>query len=403
MDDTTTYTWTLTPDQYRATAEKISTINRRAERRGFTGRLEVTGVHTTEQIGRYAEPVHERAIVLTTLTGTPPAYAGWQLLAAIDTLPTAAGGHEFILRGAPGVDDGTIDRSQLQPGACEHCHTVRANRKHTYLVRHLDTGTIKQVGSTCLKDFLGWTGTPVFLSLTDTAAELEAGFGAGVDEYTPQTILTYAYAAIEAFGWAPASFDQPTKTIVDDALFGRGRRVEEIRAALRPHLDAGAVLAPHVIDDLLQHLTGDHGYEANLTAALRAASVGPRELGLLCSAIPAYRRLHGARELAARKQTVPDQWLGQEGDKLTVSGTIVTDLTIDGYAYNSTQRLLVIASTHGTVKVVTAAAWSYEVTAGDHVEVAGTVKAHELYRGHKQTRLVRPRRLDTPNPQEGEH
>ena len=43
------------------------------------------------------------------------------------------------------------------------------------------------------------------------------------------------------------------------------------------------------------------------------------------------------------------------------------------------------------------------VIAGDHVEVAGTVKAHELYRGHKQTRLVRPRRLDTPHPQEGEH
>ncbi len=396
MDETTHHTWTLTPEQYHATVEKIAAINRRAERRGFTGHLEVTAVRATEQVGRYPDPIRERVIYRTTLTGTPPAYGGWQLLAAIDTLPTLDGGHEFILRCAPGVDDSDVDRSRLHPGACEHCNTHRPTRRHTFLVRHLDRGELKQVGSTCLKDFLGWTGTPVFLSITEAAADLEAGFGAAVDEYTPQTILAYAHAAIEAFGWAPASFDQPTKTVVDDALFGRGRRAEEIRQALSPHLAAGAAAAPHVIEELLEHLTGTHGYEANLAAALRAAAVGPRELGLLCSAIPAYRRLHGARELAARKQDTPDQWLGQEGEKLTLAGVVVTDLTIDGYAYNSTQRLLVIATPAGTVKLVTAAAWAYQVRAGDHLEIAGTVKAHELYRGHKQTRLVRPRRLDTP-------
>lgn len=132
-----------------------------------------------------------------------------------------------------------------------------------------------------------------------------------------------------------------------------------------------------MIDELLEHLTGDHGYEANLTAALRAASVGPRELGLLCSAIPTYQRLHGARELASHWNAVPDQWLGQVKEKVTIDGTIVTDLTIDGYAHNSTRRLLVIATSAGTVKLVTAATWAYQVHTGDYVEVAGTVKAQE--------------------------
>ena len=403
MDSPATYTWTLTPEQYLATVEKIATINRRAERRGFTGRLEVPGVRATEQVGEWPNPVRERVIYRTALRGTPPAYAGWQLLAAIDTLPTVDGGHEFILRCAHGVDDGDVDRSRLQPGACEHCNTTRPNRRHTYLVRNVCTGTYKQVGSTCLKDFLGWSGTPVFFGIAVAAEELEAGFGAGVEEYTPQTILTYAYAAIEAFGWAPASFARATKTVVDEALFGPGRRADETRAALQPYLSAGAALAPQVVADLLEHLTAEHGYEANLTAALRAASVGPRELGLLCSAIPAYQRLHGTLELAARRQAVPDQWLGQEGEKLTATGTIVTDLTIDGYAYNSTRRLLVLATSEGIVKLVTAAAWAYEVQAGDQVAVVGTVKAHELYRDHKQTRLVRPRRLDTPAAQKAEN
>lgn len=148
MDETTTYTWTLTPEQYHATVEKIATINRRAQRRGFTGRLEITGVRATEKVGRYPEPVRERVIYRSTLTGRPPAYVGWQMLAAIDTLPTEAGGHEFILRCAPGVDDVGIDRSHLQPGACEHCNTTRSNRRRAYLARHLATVSLKQVGST---------------------------------------------------------------------------------------------------------------------------------------------------------------------------------------------------------------------------------------------------------------
>ena len=50
MDASDRYTWTLTPDQYHATVEKISTINARAARRGFTGRLEISGVRTTEKV-----------------------------------------------------------------------------------------------------------------------------------------------------------------------------------------------------------------------------------------------------------------------------------------------------------------------------------------------------------------
>ncbi len=402
MDALTHHTWILTPDQYHATVDKIAAINQRAQRRGFTGRLEVTGVPEVEKVGQYPHPVRERVVYRTTLTGNPPAYAGWQLLAAIDTLPTEAGGHEFILRCAPGVDDVDVDRSRLRPGACDHCHTTRPNRRHTFLVRHVTDNTHKQVGSTCLKDFLGWAGTPVFLSLAAAAEDLEAGFGVGAEEYTPATVVAYAYAAIEAFGWAPSSFDRPTKAVVDEALFGHGRSAAQTRAALDPHLSAGAELAPQIIADLLDHLTADHGYEANLAAALRAASVGPRELGLLCSAIPAHQRLTGTLDVAARRQAVPDQWIGQEGEKVTVAGAITTDLTIDGYAYNSTQRLLVLATSQGMVKLITAAGWAYETRTGEEIVVVGTVKAHEFYRDQKQTRLVRPRRVDT-KAQAGDH
>lgn len=389
-------TWTLSPHEYHATVDKIAAINRRAQRRGFTGRLELHATQATEKVNAYPGDARERVVFVTRLLGSPPAYAGWELLAAIDTLPTTAGGHEVVLRCAPGVSDVDVDRSLLQPGRCEHCNTVRTNRRHTYLVRRTSDSQLRQVGSTCLKDFLGWAGTPVFLSVDDTQDDLERGLGGGIDEFTPATVLAYAYAAVEVYGWAPASFEHPTKNIVAEALYGHGRLADEIRDELAPHLAAGENAAPAIATALLEGLTENYGYEANLTSALRAASVGPRELGLLCSAIPAYQRVTGAKATAAQHAEAPNAWLGRVDAPLTATGVIATALTVDGYAYGTTQRLLVITTPEGTVKVVTAAGWAYDVIQGDEVTVAGTVKAHEVYREHKQTRLVRPRLVPSP-------
>ncbi len=185
-----------------------------------------------------------------------------------------------------------------------------------------------------------------------------------------------------------SSFDSSTKAAGGEALYGRGRAADELRAKLQPHPpgrrhSAGSRHHRHALCEL----TGEHCYEANLRAALRAASVGPRDLGLLCWAIPAYQRIIGAARAREKKATVPSAWLGDIGEKLTLTGVITTDLTVDGYAYGTIQRLLVINTPERTVKIITAAQLSYDASAGDQVTITitGTVKAHEFYRDHKQT------------------
>lgn len=46
------------------------------------------------------------------------------------------------------------------------------------------------------------------------------------------------------------------------------------------------------------------------------------------------------------------------------------------------------------VKIVTAAAWAYDVDRGDQVTLAGTVKANNEWRGVRQTVLTRATRID---------
>ena len=42
-------TWTLTPAEYAATVAKVAAINKRAAKRGFTGRFELSGTTVTRK------------------------------------------------------------------------------------------------------------------------------------------------------------------------------------------------------------------------------------------------------------------------------------------------------------------------------------------------------------------
>ena len=81
----------------------------------------------------------------------PIKLAGWTLLGALDRVRPSTGEEAFtVLRPVPNK---TIPVEFRDRDHCDHCDkSIR--RKTTYIVEHED-GRIKQVGSNCLKDFLG--------------------------------------------------------------------------------------------------------------------------------------------------------------------------------------------------------------------------------------------------------
>lgn len=386
-------TWTLSHAEYAATAAKIDKINARAAKRGFTGTFTLTATPTTWSETNSAGIAIERSGVTATLTGTPPSYAGWSFLAAVDTLHTDTGA-TFVVRTAPGTPENAIERSHLAPGQCQHCHTQR-NRRNTYVVRHDQTGETRQVGSTCLKDFLGWTGRPVFYSEDDLRTDLDNAQGTGPADYTTATVIATAWAAVHVDGWRPASAQgASTRATVVSALLGRSSADHATRQALAPHMPAGAELAPQIITTLRDTL-GTSDYETNLRAVIEATHLPERLYGLAASAIPAYAKAIGEATTPKPEPTAPSQWIGSIGEKITATGTITTAMTIDGYAYGTTSRLVIIRTATATLKVISAASWAYEADHGETITITGTVKAHDTYRDQQQTVLTRTKRVDT--------
>ncbi len=387
-------TWFLTPDEFAATSAKLAKLQRRAAQKGFTGHVTLTGKPATRQ---YRTPgglsITQHGFDVT-IRGEPPRYEGWRFVAAVDAVD---GG--IILRYPPGSTT-SIPTDQIRAGECDHCHTKRT-RRSTILVAHEETGQLLQVGRACVKDFLGHNTFPVFLTEDEVRNTLRSGGSAPAATWDVDTVLAYAAAAVEAFGWTPSSAHDPgcvpTRDRVRLALVG-GRGADLLRTSLEPFLADARERAPRIRDELVAGLDGTSGYEANLLAVLRATSVDARHLGLAVSAITAHQRLTSDQQQARRVASDAVAYAGTVGEKLTMSGTVRTAMRVEGYTYHSpASALLVIDCGTAVAKMVTAARWAHSVKVGDQLTVTGTIKQHAEYNGTKQTVLTRPKRVD-PSP-----
>jgi hypothetical protein len=234
------YTAKLTAAEYEMTAEKIRRINDRAAKRGWTGGFDLSMERLTETTKNEFGFEITATWCVTTIIGHAPSYGDWVFEAELTWDPEAG----LITRPAPGVE--TIDRSGLREGACDHCGINRDRRK-VYLVRHIVTGETRQVGSTCIKDFLGWDGRFVFIPAKN--ASFDDGFGCGGEGfggqgepfYSTDTILAVAWGAMRAYGYhrGDGTDGTPTRTIVSIVLSPnrRSQRELDMAAAIRPYAD----------------------------------------------------------------------------------------------------------------------------------------------------------------------
>ena len=139
-----------------------------------------------------------------TITGEEVIVAGWRFVA---TLQHEEGG--TIIRSIPGtVAEGELARYRDAKPICDHCGFNR-ERNDTFVLRNEGTKELKQVGSTCLEDFLGVdvhamaTMAELLASLGMIATsmeECEGGYGSA--SFIPlATYLPFVAMSIRLDGW----------------------------------------------------------------------------------------------------------------------------------------------------------------------------------------------------------
>lgn len=393
-------TYEIHADRLEELAARVDKANRRLARAKaadqFTFSFEP---FVLEGVDEFGEPVH--VPMLRVVLSAPRIKAGGYTFVA--SLTREPGG--MVVRTAPGQSLDGWERPEEH--GCDYCGKSRG-RNTSYVVRNDVTGEVMQIGKSCLVPFLGISPAGLWTLELDPDDLLPEGddreyFGGHVPRLYPiRELLALAWvvsedgqrfvSARQAREWEKPSTAGTTLFVWNWRPVGSGAEkqrpyVEEMRRAARD-------VPGSVLDELLEAagaLDPETDYGANMAAALSADMISASSARLVVSLIAVRNRLVRDRIAAADRAAIVDAWLGNVGDKLeNLDVTVRVAMRVDGYAYNSTDTIVVMRTGCGHALKWKASGVRPDIEEGGAYQlVRATVKDHGEYRGSKQTVVTR--------------
>lgn len=338
------------------------------------------------------------AVVPFTVTGLLPVIGKHTFLARLEH--TDAGN---IISKVPGSDIAIANRYRAATPCCEHCKTQRA-RKDTFVILDRETNEQKQVGRSCLADYVK-TGTAasIIASLANYAEgeDIERTFG-GSDFHFSQTlefIVTATLIAIRKFGWlsrANANEHEPSTSSHVASLWGFSKEARAMAAELRKAWQPGdEEMARKVISWVREEMRVDNDYyQHNLRVAYTNDVLSsPRNIGLVCSGVASYQRVQEAliRREFERTKLLKSQHVGTVGERLRdVEVTYLNSRGLGENGFGGYTHLHKFITKDGHVlSWITTSELDHKTKQGVVAKLTATVKEHREYAGIKETAVSR--------------
>lgn len=325
----------------------------------------------------------------------PPKIPGWQFLGRVAN-------EDGIIQINSFDQDNPIPTSYREPDwkLCDHCH-VRHTRKYLYVVKNEKTGELKQVGQSCLDDFTGHPNAEAayrnkvsFLLNIEALTDLDSDPipSVGIRSYDSRVVLALAAQSVSKYGWVSRSmhYENPeTPATADEVeqVIHKPYVVNNLHKDF--YTEADKVL--EWVRDTLAEKEDQNEYEHNLVQVLQHDLIPYKKIGIAVSAISAYHRWKEAQEKSQNK--VVSEWIGAEKERLTLNVKLVFRTSFE--TVYGTQFLSKMVDDQGHVFVWKGSrSLQFEdedgprrIVEGEWVQIKGTVKGHNEYKGEKQTLL----------------
>lgn len=370
--NTTTTTTTIPASAFAQFAVAIAKLNNRASKLGCAPLTIVNLAAHTVKIDGIDFP----AITLE-ITGTTPSFAGWTFAASVEALDTGKNIFHGDSKGIPA-------HYSASGHACEHCNQNR-RRNASYVLRS-DAGAFKQVGSTCINDFLGGNHLPVFTFLSnarETLREFESFANASITSVSVIDTLVASAATVREHGFVKKTGYEgdgafPTASLVESFLV-------DVRNPQRfqPNItEADEVKAESVRAWLVNHVDTQSDYLQKLIDLAAASNVSTRNIGILASAITAYDR-----EMDKKTQALasPSNHVGTVGKRETFTVSLTGCKVLPDYGYGCSNLYSFKDVDGNVIKWKTQGDFDFP----DSFKLVGSVKKHGEWNGVKETELTR--------------
>lgn len=398
--------------------KKIATLNKRAAKLGCKPIELVVGPAVEEEVEKrdaFGEPVTVKYLVNeVSVHGASPKLEGWELVAVVDH--TDSGN---IFRRFPGMDEVNLEAYRTVGRMCEHCNKARM-RKDTVILRNVETGELKMVGKTCLKDFTGHMHPTQVLTmysqlrswLDELVADHTGPKIREEDQISLHWFLSWTASYVRVDGWVSrtrAKGDITLRATADEVLEFLSPPISDKdkyeKDQERKRLDqnqADIELAEAAEKWAAMELKPRSDYDYSIQAIAKNGYTTARQAGYAGSILTAYMR-HLDREYQNKKQAESSnsKHQGQIKERITRTVTLSGHRIIEcdnGYGPSSLD-LFEMQDAEGNVYIWFTGSgmtyrdveqdWERPVQLGMTVEVKMTVKDHAVYKGVAQTKVNR--------------
>ena len=287
---------------------------------------------------------------------------------------------------------------------CEHCNTKRA-RKDTYVVFNEETGEFKQLGKSCLKEYTNGLSLNMVAMVLQWLKEVEEYCSySGTSHkvyFEVKEVSKYFVETMRKLGWANSSAEESsTKNMalsfydLDRGCRWLNKEERERFSNLKNKIEFNA---DNTEDEYLEaaldwakawdgHEYNDYRDNLKVIANMRYCEY--KHLGYLASLFMAYDKAmeREVKRMERNKSRAQSEFIGEVKDKVSCSVKEFKCLTSWETQWGVT-FLYEFITEEGNILIWKTRKWiddEAEITA-----IKGTVKAHNEFRGIKQTELTR--------------
>jgi hypothetical protein len=292
--------------------------------------------------------------VFVEVTGESPRINGWEFIASIDHEKEGNILRRFNKDSA--VPDNYL---ALTSSTCDHCHQNR-RRNSTFILKN-EAGEFKQVGSNCLKDFLGFNASPEMLAeQASVLADLAAGNGGGDGDhcshggYLDNSIrpyILYALAVIrrDTYYRSRAKAEETQKPSTSDKVSYEVNATtskkffDSLTADQQDKLIIPSQEDKDQVEKVLawgKAIEPKSEFEQNLKIVLSKEHITHKHTGIAIAGVWSYLKANGLTpdyKFANMEPKVISQFIGEVGQKIQdIKATLVLVRVIKGDQFTST-------------------------------------------------------------------
>lgn len=299
------------------------------------------------------------------------------------------------------------ERFRTSKNVCEHCHSTRT-RNSLYVVYNHETGEYKQVGRNCLAEYIGGLDAEMVVARLDGITELEAYNGRfgdgerGVRYFPIRSVLGYAVEFIDKMGYFNASGRVTTrnlvacmfqpKTTLSDRLRDVNRMLTDANFDVRfDSSDFALTETEQRVDEIVnyyENLNDNSVFTHNIKVLLGQGYVNGRDFGFVCYMPEGYNKYRG-REIQRAKEITKSEYFGDIGARYKGEQVAkVEKIAAYDSVYGAIYWYKIILKS-GEVLIWRTSTFLYEIQMNGFNSATFTVKAHNEYRGVKQTEITR--------------